>query len=79
MNTNVIEKVLNSVNIYSCCEAADSTTKDACCQVDGLKKNPPIWVPEGRPGPTGRPGPIVVDPVMCGKADGMHLTIKCIF
>ena len=38
----------------SCCESANSNTKDACCHVDGLKDNPPIWVPVG-PGETTQP------------------------
>merc|ERR1711881_725517 len=41
------------INDY-CCLAAHSATKDACCHVDGLAKNPPILVdPTGTEVPPG--------------------------
>lgn len=44
-----------------CCESAHTNTKDACCHVDGLKNNPPNWVPDGPdPGPQPTPEPPVV-------------------
>jgi len=38
-----------------CCESANTPTKDACCHVDGLKKNPPKWVPDDGPDPEPEP------------------------
>ena len=71
------------INIYSCCEAANSNGKDACCHVDGLAKYPPIWVPgdevPGTPLPPRTIHPN--DPPFsndCDANDGMLLTIMYI-
>ena len=67
--------------LYSCCELAHSKTKDACCHVDGLKKNPPIWVPDTGVPATPLP-PRTIQPNIppgsddCEAKDGMLLTIK---
>ena len=70
----------NALNISSCCESANSNTKDACCHVDGLEKNPPKWVDR-----TGTQLPPVVSTdqafvgVDCTDDDGKRLKINYIF
>ena len=76
MISNNIRLIFKSKNHFSsCCESANSPTKDACCHVDGIKKHPPIWVPDDDgPVEVTTITPLVTTPVgECGKS--RHLRI----